>query len=312
VRRPESGSRITSTRLHTSRAFPALPACAGWSNLRSSVHTPVPRVLDSSGPWSPKPARINAKQRVRHRKRAPRKTHAYAVCGASTPRSRLTDIVVSPVRFRASPFLRSGCTSAGFRARRRCDLLARTRQLPARGPFQVQNPPRARFRPLQTGRCPKQSYCRGASENGRAVQRRPGLAKGQLRPRSPRQPARRRGPSGTSRAGGAHTGDQERERRRGCRAYREWAGPHGAENRGVAGSIPALTNSEALDVAHSLADLPRRKDGLRRRVPSATSTLRPIKLLRAGPRPTQAAEPRQLKQGGRRTREHLYLASIPR
>jgi hypothetical protein len=47
--------------------------------------------LDSSGPWSPKPTRIYANQRVRPRLRAPRKPHGYAVSGASTRPSRLPE-----------------------------------------------------------------------------------------------------------------------------------------------------------------------------------------------------------------------------
>jgi hypothetical protein len=52
---------------------------------------PVPRVLDSSGPRSPKPARIYANPRVRPRLGAPRRPHGYAVSGASTPRLRLPE-----------------------------------------------------------------------------------------------------------------------------------------------------------------------------------------------------------------------------
>jgi hypothetical protein len=52
---------------------------------------PVPRVLDSSGPRSPKPARIYANPRVRPRLGAPRRPNGYAVSGASTRPVRLPE-----------------------------------------------------------------------------------------------------------------------------------------------------------------------------------------------------------------------------
>ena len=50
-----------------------------------------PRVLDSSGPWSPKPARIYANPRVRPTLRAPRRPHCHAVSGASSRLLRLPE-----------------------------------------------------------------------------------------------------------------------------------------------------------------------------------------------------------------------------
>jgi hypothetical protein len=47
--------------------------------------------LDSSGPWSPKPARIYANPRVRRRRHAARTPHRYGVSGASARPSRLPE-----------------------------------------------------------------------------------------------------------------------------------------------------------------------------------------------------------------------------
>jgi hypothetical protein len=70
------------------------PACWWHYGRPTDGHAalaPGPRVLDSSGPWSPKPARIAAYPRVRPRLGAPRKPHRYAVSGASTPQLRLPE-----------------------------------------------------------------------------------------------------------------------------------------------------------------------------------------------------------------------------
>ena len=50
-----------------------------------------PRVLDSSGPWSPKPARIYANPRVQPRRGDPRHPHCHAVSGASSRLLRLPE-----------------------------------------------------------------------------------------------------------------------------------------------------------------------------------------------------------------------------
>ena len=62
------------------------------------------RVLDSSGPLSPKPTRIYRHLQVSASRRPLRRPHWYAVSGSSTPRSRLPENRGVPVRSGASPF----------------------------------------------------------------------------------------------------------------------------------------------------------------------------------------------------------------
>jgi hypothetical protein len=70
------------------------PACSrhhGRAYRRPRGARAGPEGLDSSGPWSPKPARIYANPRARPRPGAPRRPHGYAVSGASTRPVRLPE-----------------------------------------------------------------------------------------------------------------------------------------------------------------------------------------------------------------------------
>jgi hypothetical protein len=109
-------------------------ATAPARRLERTLDSP-PRVLDSSGPRSPKPARTQPNPRVERRRCDPKQPHCHAVSGASTPRLRLPENRGVPSSILGLATLWFCLLIAGFCARRPAAVRSRWGRLSA---FRVQ------------------------------------------------------------------------------------------------------------------------------------------------------------------------------